>query len=73
MEALYVIWGLLLLSFIFLLLVMRTREDKVARRNNAAVDPMFRRPRLKGHQAGWFPPGAATQAKPQKLDRGVRA
>ena len=43
MQTLYVLWGLLLLFFVVLLLIMRWREKGVARRRNGAVDPMFRR------------------------------
>ncbi len=43
MEVLYMMLGFLLVSFGVLLFVMHSCEEKVSRRSQIAVDPMFRR------------------------------
>jgi hypothetical protein len=52
MFAIYVMWGAMPLIFIVLLLAMRAREDRVAKRTDSAIDPMFRPVRRKQPGAG---------------------
>jgi hypothetical protein len=45
MERIYVMWGMLLLLFAVVFIVMSIREGKLVRPDEAAMDPMFRRDR----------------------------
>ncbi len=42
MRMLYVAWGLILVLFVVGLLFMRRETNKTTRRDETAVDPMFR-------------------------------
>jgi hypothetical protein len=50
MEITYLAWGMLLFLFVGMLLVLRAKEGKAARRRDSARDPMFRRPSASKHQ-----------------------
>ena len=45
MERIYIMWGMLLLLFAVVFVIMGIREGKVVRPDEAAMDPMFRRDR----------------------------
>ncbi len=45
MERVYIMWGILLLLFAVVFIVMHVKEDKTIRPDEAATDPMFRRRR----------------------------
>ncbi len=42
MNGIYMMWGILLFLFIVIVFAKAAREDKMARRDEAAIDPMFR-------------------------------
>jgi len=44
-ERIYIMWGMLILLFVVAFIIMSIREGKLARPDEAAVDPMFRRNR----------------------------
>jgi hypothetical protein len=44
-EKVYIMWGILLLLFAVVVIVMNIREEKTVRPNETATDPMFRRSR----------------------------
>jgi hypothetical protein len=44
-ERVYIMWGILLLLFAVVFVVMNIKEDKTVRPNETATDPMFRRNR----------------------------
>ena len=43
METVYIMWAILGACFVVMLVVMSAREDKAARSQDSAIDPMFRR------------------------------
>ena len=45
MERIYIMWGMLLLLFAVVFVIMSIREGKLVRPDEAAMDPMFRRDR----------------------------
>jgi hypothetical protein len=42
-ERIYIMWGMLLLLFALVFIVMSVKEAKIVRPDEAAMDPMFRR------------------------------
>jgi hypothetical protein len=44
-ERIYVVWGVLLLLFAVVFIIMSVKEGKIVRPDEAATDPMFRRNR----------------------------
>ena len=45
MQTVYIMWAALPVLFVVAFLVIRAREGRAARRNESAVDPLFRRGR----------------------------
>ena len=45
MERIYIMWGMLLLLFVLVFIIMSVKEGKIVRPDEAATDPMFRRNR----------------------------
>lgn len=45
MERIYIMWGMLLLLFAVVFVIMSIRESKLVRPDEATMDPMFRRDR----------------------------
>jgi hypothetical protein len=44
-ERIYIMWGVLLLLFALVFIIMSVKEGKIVRPDEAAMDPMFRRNR----------------------------
>jgi hypothetical protein len=42
MNGIYMMWGILLLLFIVVVFAKAAKESKMAKRDEAAIDPMFR-------------------------------
>ena len=44
-ERIYIMWGVLLLLFALVFIIISVKESKIVRPDEAAMDPMFRRNR----------------------------
>jgi len=44
-ERIYIMWGVLLLLFALVFIIISVKEGKIVRPDEAAMDPMFRRNR----------------------------